>query len=474
MMTPSSKKRLINTRPLTKSEKILLGLLLLVVLVWVSNRFIFQPQAAKLTSLEAEKADYELQIIDINDTLKSEEKIRDQWDELDKERSQILSQYFPTLDQSQIIYLLNDLINEENFNVDDLSFSRPTTAKLGEMDVRNMEASFPFEGGYNGVIDILNSFQTSPRRILIDSLSIDSSESDDLSGSMALKIYSLEGIAETDPNVIFVETADGSGDSLPFESYDDFTTASTAGDSPSGISVDEDGEIVLSPDIKVGMRKQLLHEFDYSSYNFIPSSPMVKGNVSPSNIRKSGRYSMRFEFNILALEEENRAYVDLSSTDIEFKVPPTTIGTWIYSYGYSPGTLGMRLVTQDGVPVDFPMVNGLTWTGWNYVETSPPSDLTLYPLRLDKIYYELPFNRDDFGVMLIDKMEAFYSDSDEEIAAGNQETYLFYVVEAGDNISEISRKMYGTMSYKNEIMQLNDIRAGEVLPVGKVLVLKRH
>lgn len=479
MMTTQSKKRKINTRPLTKSEKILLSLLGLVILVWGSNRFIFQPQAEKMTNFEAQKSDYEMQIIDINNTLKSEDNIKKEWEILQKERDQILSRYFPTLDQSQIIYLLNDLTQDDNFNVEDLSFSRPSVEQLGQVDVRNMEVSIPFAGNYDGVIDVINSFEGSPRRILVNNLSMDRSSTEDLSGSMSLKIYSLEGIAETDPNVIFVETVENSGGGVPFEPYDDFSdsiiaTGPGGTTSPGEDYIDENGEIIFRPDIKEGMRNQLLHGFDYTSYTFLPSSPMVKGSVAPSTIRKSGKYSMRFEYNILALEDENRAYVDLSSTDIELRIPPDIIGTWVYSYGYSPGTLGMRLVTQDGELIDVKMAEGITWMGWTYVETSLPSDLNLYPLRLDKLYYELPFNRDDFGILLIDKMEAFYRLNEESTTSNNQESYLFYVVEYGDSVTSISESIYGSNRYKNEIMELNEIKPGDVLPVGKVLVLRRR
>ena len=470
-MKTYSKKRKMNTRPFTKSEKILLSLLGLVILIWASNRFIFQPQAEKLYHLEAEKADYEMQIIDMNNTLKSEEKIKREWEILHKERDQILSRYFPTLDQSQIIYLLNDLTKDDNFNVEDLSFSRPSVETLGEVDVRNMEVSIPFAGNYNGIIDVINAFEGSPRRILVNNLSLDRRNPEDLTGAMSLKIYSLEGIAETDPNVIFVDTAGDSGSGLPFEPYDDFMDQSLELGSFEDVSGDE--EIPSSPDIKEGMRKQLLHEFDNSRYSFIPSSPMVKGNVTPSTVKKSGKYAMRFEYNILALEDENRAYIDLSSTNMELKIPPDIIGTWVYSYGYSPGTLGMRLVTQDGEFIDVEMAEGISWMGWTYLETNLPSDLSLYPLRLDKLYYELPFNRDDFGILLIDKMEAFYRLSEETIV-GEQESYLFYVVESGDTVNGISESIYGTGQYKNEIMELNEIKPGDILTVGKVLVLKRR
>ena len=56
---------------------------------------------------------------------------------------------------------------------------------------------------------------------------------------------------------------------------------------------------------------------------------MIKGNVSPSTIKKSGKYSLRFEYDMLALDEENKAYIDLTKYNIEFKHPADAISMWV-------------------------------------------------------------------------------------------------------------------------------------------------
>ena len=55
---------------------------------------------------------------------------------------------------------------------------------------------------------------------------------------------------------------------------------------------------------------------------------MVKGNAIPSTISKSGKFSLRLEYDILALEDENRAYIDLSSNNIilKFRQSPLAFG----------------------------------------------------------------------------------------------------------------------------------------------------
>lgn len=453
-------------RPLTKNEKFLIITLGFILILWGSFRFIITPQEDKMLTLKNEKIELDTKIIEMNNTLKKEEQIKKEREILSVEREQILSHYFPILDQSQIIYLVNDLVKDDRVNFSDYNFNRPSGEQIGEMEVKQMEISIPFAGNYDGIVDTVKSIGTSPRRILIDSLSIDRKDDNEISGNMSLKIYSLEGLAETDPNIIQIATADSfEGDSL-FGAYKDYREEPNGGaDGSSGPNQSNDGMELI--------KAQLLHDFENMNYTFIPSNELVKGNVTPSTIRKSGRYSLRFEYNILALGDENRAYIDLTSSNIVFKYPPDTVSMWVNSYGYSPGTLGMRLRSQGGEDIDVKISEGISWLGWSNLQTSVPMDVNLYPLQLTHLYYEMPYNRDDYGVLLIDKLEAFYPFNEDD-SLNSKLLYEFYVVQPGDTISSISYKFYGNEKYKNEIMKNNGINAGNALPVGKVLVLVKR
>jgi type IV pilus assembly protein PilO len=465
METRLLKNKKLKMRPLTKSEKILLSLLGIVLVIWLSNKFILIPQAEKMSELEAEKAELDNRIVDINDTLKKENNIKKEWEVLHRERNEIFANYFPVIDQAQIIYLLNDLIADDRVDISDINFNQPSEETFGEKSVKQIQMSIPFNGSYDGIVNIVKSIGTSPRRIVVDSLSMDRKSDSELGGNMSLKIYSLEGLVEMDPNVIYVDVADNSGEGSLFGAFNGFDD----GKSKEGASGAVSGEIDESDYTKVYM----LHDFESRNYSFIPSNNMIKGDVSPSTIKKSGKYSLRFEYNMLALDDENRAYIDLGDNEIEFKYPPDSISMWVNAFGYSPGTLGMRFRTQGGEDIDVVVSEGISWLGWSNVESRPPADLSLYPLKLTHLYFELPYNRDDFGVFLIDKLEAFYPIS-EDSTANDAPINDFYVVQPGDTVTSISKKIYGTVTYKNEIIKNNSLTSGDILPVGKVLVLVRR
>lgn len=472
----TNRKKRFKTRELTRNEKVLISLLVIAILFWVAYRFIYTPQQEKISLLDAQRIDYEGQIEDINTTLKKENFINEEWQELNREKEEIVSQYFPTLDQPQIIYILNELIENDEMAVPDLNFSRPGFTDVGGLQVNSMDISFPYTGGYTGVVDTLNAIKTSPRKMLIDNISMDRDMNEDLNGMMSLKIYSLEGIAESDEEVVYIETANNEDNDSPFGAYEGYVAGGTGEGgqtgSPGGGGLP--GTNGQYPDMKPYI-EETLTDFEINNNYFIPSHEYVKGKVSLSNLSKSKKYSLKLEYNIVAIEEENMAFVDLTRNNIVIKYPPNTIGMWVYSYDYSPVTLGIRFKDQMGEDVLLPLAEGIGWTGWKYIEGTPATDMNIYPMELESIYLQVPENREDFGILLIDKLGAVYNRNlGEDGSDYSVSTHIFHIVRRGDTVESLSKLYYGTDKYENEIMNLNEIGAGDVLQPGKILVLKKR
>ena len=472
----------LKTRELTKNEKVLLSLLATVILIWGSFRFIITPQAEKIEALNMKKMEYQTKIDEINTVLRREADINKEWTALDDEKKNIVSKYFPTIDQAQIIYLLNDLIEHEDVSVVDLNFSRPIYEDIGGFQVKSMDISIPYSGNYQGIVDIVNSIGKSPRKILVDNLTMDRDAEGKLNGSMGLKVYSLDGIVEADSDIIYIDTSSRGDKDTPFSKYDDYYVENEDSSS-SGTDTIQDGNIVgglesstsgNKPQINPYIEETLL-DFENKNNYFLPSQPLVKGNVMQSTNSKSKKYSLRFEYDILAVEEENKAFIDISKNDITLKYPPNSIGIWLYSYDYSPVTIGVGFKGQMGEDELLPLTEGIGWTGWKYLEVSPPDDLSIYPIKLDKLYVDMPKDRDDFGVILLDKLEAVYTRNlGEDGSDKSASEHIFHVVDKGDTLEKISKLYYGTDKYKNEIRELNEMKTDDALPLGKVLVLKKR
>ena len=170
--------------------------------------------------------------------------------------------------------------------ISELSFSTPEKRNHGNT-VKNMSISVPYRGTYDGTIEVVKALSSSPRRIVVDNLLMERGSDSEITGNMSLKIYSLEGIADTDPEVIEVATVEGPSEGSLFASYEGYVEGS-GGSGGGGTAIDE----------KDYAKVYLLHDFEIRNYSFIPSNENIKGDAEPSTIKKSGKYSLRFEYNI--------------------------------------------------------------------------------------------------------------------------------------------------------------------------------
>lgn len=470
-MKKNQLKKKLKGRKLTKNEKILLTILGTIVVLMSVYRFVIEPQKTKLSDLTDKKIEYEEQIAQINEVLRNEENIDKEWTSLHREKDLILSKYFPNLNQPEIIYLLNELLVSEDIHILDMSFSTPSEELIGDLSVRTMDITIPYRGSYKGLTDIIKGIESSPKKILISNLIVDRDMNGELVGNIGLKLYSLEGIADIDEELAYIDTGIIEGKTNPFVAFEGYKKEEIEEDLEKE-EVDSTGSVYTpntGEEIVDNYQSELLEDFEDGGLYFIPSHKNIEGRVSKSSNSKSKKHSLRLEYNILAVEEENRAYIDLTDRNIFIKYPPENIGLWVYSHSYSPVTLGLRFKGQAGEKIDVELSKGINWIGWDYIEANPPQDLSLYPLQLDRIYLELSFNRDDFGVILFDKLEAKYPKDTNK----SKEKFTFYIVEKGDTLNKISLKNYGTINKKNLIIKYNDIKTDKDLIEGKILVIPK-
>lgn len=464
-------KRMKIKRSLTKNEKNLLILLGIIIILWAVFSFIVIPQYKKIQSLTDQKNSYEEEILQMNHILNQENEIEREWDILYKEKTKATSKYLSNLNQSQIIYLLNDILDNEGINILDINFSKPNEEQIGDLMFDTMDISIPYKGTYTGLFETVQGITLSPKNIVISQLIMDR-DKEDLVGNINLRIYGLENIDSFDEEDFYIDTSFNNDKSSPFKPFDSYSNVVEKEEFEEGQIVDDNKDnqnINIQGDLVEKIyHKDVLEDFETGDFHFIPSNQNIKGDTFLSSYSKFDENSLKLEYDILALEDENRAYIDLSNKNIITKYPPSTIGVWIYSYGYSPATLGIRMKGQASEQIDIELSQGISWLGWEYVEVVPPEDLSLYPLQVDKIYLELDYNRDDYGVLLFDRLEANYPKDSEK----SSESFNFHIVEEGESLDEISIHYYGTTAKKDIIMKYNEIKTNYIQE-GKILVIPR-
>jgi len=216
-----SRKKISIGRPLTNNEKVLLTILATIILYYLLFKFVFGPQNAKINTLEEEGYNYDMQIAEHNRILRNEEKIGAEWTQLHNEKETIVAKYFPILDQSQIIYLLNELILDRNVDISDFIFSSPEIDLIEDREIAKMDVELPFEGEYEDIISLIQVIDQSSKMIIFNSLNFDQTDTKLLSGNMNLQVLSLEGIVNTDNDLIHIET-NNINIKDPFAPFDDY------------------------------------------------------------------------------------------------------------------------------------------------------------------------------------------------------------------------------------------------------------
>lgn len=435
-------------------------MLIVVIISWASIRFLIWPQLNKSKVLEEEKLELETTISQINSLINKEDSIEKELASLKARESKIIKNFFSSLNQHTIINLLDEILKDEGFLPEDMIFYEPREEGYKNISLMRMDVDIPYTGDYNGVLRVIRGISSYPKEIMINSVTMDTVD-DKITGNISLSFYilnQLDDFKEGRNNIIEL-----TGEIIkdPFNPFDEYTEE---------VLAEEIHESIVEEEIDVEeiYITELLEDFEEGLFEFIPSNVYVKGNVSKSKISKDQGTSLRLEYFIMAIEDENRASINLDSKDILIKYPPYSFGMWVYSYGYSPMILGIKLKTQNNEEVDIKIREGISWIGWNYVETDLPLDISLYPLKLDKIYIELTNYRDDVGVLLFDKLEVNYPKESNKLGL----FFRYHIVREGETLEDISLKYYGTTSKKALIKEYNEIKSDNI-NAGRILVIPK-
>ena len=440
----------------SKRERNLLLVLLVAVLAFLAFWFVLTPQGKAIGVLKEEKIHYDNEMAKINETIAKENHINKEFETLNKDFNRLSERYYQEPNQPELIQVLNEIIEEGKLEVSQLSFKDADTIEVEGVKLNALGVSTPIKGTYDDLEHFLTQLRLSDKRLVVDQLTITKDEKDKVSGQIFFNAFAYGGAKPKKDGYFYKNVFAEESKENPFIAFEGYVDSSSSG----GSGGDEE-EI---------SKRTVLSDLEDDNIFFMGTSPSITGKVRRVNNPKYGKTALRTEYFLSTDYKEERAYIILDNQNISLKYPPSSIGVWAYSYGYSPVSVGMRLQDLDGRKIDVELEKGVGWKGWKFISASPPQDVNLYPLVLDRIYMELGANRDDFGVLLFDRIEAEYSKDDEE--EEESPGYRFYVVKPGDTFISISRMFYGTDSYYRKIMQDNGITDGSALEAGKVLVIR--
>lgn len=443
---------------ISRKEKNLLLILLVAILFWVFYKFVLVPQGETIEKLKEDKINYENELIRIQEILERESGIKREWESLNADFEKASEKYYQKMNQPDLMHILNDVIDSGKLEVSGMSFREAEALELEGLEVDCLGVSIPFRGRFIDLEVFLSQLRNSPKRLLIDQLSITKDSSDILNGQVSLNAYSYGGAKAMEGGYFYTNEYESQSKSNPFAAFEGYVEVPVYSEDSSS-----DGE--------TEEKRALLADLEDAHIYYMGTAPGVTGKVSRFDMAKHGKTSIRAEYFISTGYKPERVYVVLDDQNINIKYPPPSIGIWAFSYGYSPVTVGLRFQDMDGRKIDVELERGVNWTGWKYISASPPQDINVYPLKLDRVYMELGPNRDDYGVLLFDRIEASYPSG--EVKKEEMPNYVFYVVKPGDTLVSISESFYGSKSYYKKIMKDNGLDENSILEVGKVLVIQK-
>lgn len=438
---------------ISRKEKSLLLLLFSVIILWLFYKFVMTPQEAAIKQLQMDKAMLEKEKVLMQEVLSKDKMINSELEAVRNEYQQTAQKYYYGSDQPELMHMLNGIVDSSKLEIISMSFEKPEKAELEGIDAELSGVALAYKGSFSDLENLLSVLRHSPKRLLIEQLSLDRKDKDKLDGQLTLNAIGYKGSQDNKEGYFYSNGNAAKGKTDPFEAFKGYVEVADG--------TGEGGQ----------EKRALLSDLESDAIYYMAAGSGVTGKVDRIKGGKYGQTSIRAEYYISTGYQPERAYVVLDDQDISMKYPAPAIGVWAYSYGYSPATLGMRFQTLDGEKIDIKLSEGINWIGWKYISAAPPQDVKLYPIKLDRLYMELGPNKDDYGVLLFDRLEASYPNNEEGSAAS--QSFDFYVVQPGDTLMDISERFYGSKYKYASIMKDNSLVSEEQLEAGKILVIRK-
>lgn len=443
----------LNLKKLSKREKILLTIFSIAILFWLSHNYVFQSQGEKTGQMTAELERLDSEIKEINQVLVEEDQTRNK---LSKTKSTILTignSYFPKLDQTQLIYYIEEIFQANDVKILDLVFNPTETEEIEDHEVQYTTISIPFRGLYENLLELIKYINSSSLKVIIDSLWLKDLNQDSMEGEIKLKVYTLDNLFDFPTNNLNLRPRD----------------EESIGELDDGIEedqIEEEFKIDMgldSPNRRSITDRTVVDDFQEDNCEFVASNGSVKGGISW--YEEENTSFLRFEYYIENNNKgDKRAYLDISKKNIQFSHPISKLFFTVKSFSKSSGKLGLSFRTNDNEILDMNINDSISWTGWKSIEFSLPADISKYPLDLINIYYEGADEGEDIGVLIFDKVEAVNE---------RDRGQAFYLVKDKDTLSSISIEVYGSDSYVKEIMQNNNLKSEDDIYPGKILIINK-
>ena len=339
---------------LTSREKKLLLVLGILLLLWGYYKFILSYQVTTLNAKQQDRRHYESEFKKIETIIYSQNDVDRKITNTSHELEELSKKIFSKTDQSQLILLVNELLEGTNLLIQNISFSPHRMETIEESQLEVVSIILPYEGEYSSLLLFLEKVRNYDRKIIIQNLDIKTNEDKILYGSILLDFYSLSDFVGTENNTPKFLFDSSQVNDEPFQSFevDYFIT-------------DENYEEVDLSGIEIDFNntRTILESFENIIVDFIPSHLSIQGEVMLSENSKHGQKSLGLYYSFPPIQEKKRININFNKSKIIITNPAESIGLWLYSYDATKESVKITVKNKYGEMLDLTLTVEIDWIG---------------------------------------------------------------------------------------------------------------
>lgn len=447
---------------LSKRELTLVVALGVILLGIVYYKFIIVPQTASAQTFKVEREQKRNQLQTFRLDVASQKKLEIELLNLQDKIQDQSQRYFLTLDQEEIILILNEFVEGTKVKLKSVNFEEPRVEAVGESegeedesqsqaetgentdentedkDSTNLDVhsvSLEYESDYYSLLDFLKNISSYHKKIMIKNININKEDTGNITGNTTLEFYVIGKIIEGqellyawepdqgnvvgDPFLEFngytisKETAETSDPKETFSymsSIKDYGEGSTGSNSVHGNSGNQGSSSGSNSidQVKNVETRDLFDFEDTSKLLFAGNSKDIKGELLLDKKTKTqGSYSLNLKYDFV--EERRYSVANLSfDNNVIIKEQPKALSLDVRPIEKSNCRLGITIRDREGNYYKLPLKETLDWNGWETLTVELPIDIN-YPAVVEKVYIE---SYDHYkkltGSLLMDNMKLIY------------------------------------------------------------------
>jgi len=393
---------------ISNREKTLIAVLLVAIFGYLFVNFVITPVQAEIKTLDITKEAKEQELVRINNLIKKEDIIKNENESLNNKLITYSDEYFSNINQEDIILLLNQLNNNDGFEIDKFKF----TNKIDEDNkIEELIVKFDYIGKYEDLYKYIDSLENYEKFIRISDMDIESEGENSVSGEMEVNFSSIPLIKEYSDNKSYFEEF---GNLLAMQTESPYMPyASLAEKIADREKVSNDDLSKIELYLKDRTVKSI-NGFDNDKAFFVGSDIDVIGKISKSENRLYGNYSFELNYNFGVKKADSEANL-VFDKNLIIDSQSKYLSMWVKPNEISGHSIGVVIVDSIGEHYDLSLTNNVDFNDWKALEVEIPIEVN-YPCKVQRLYVKsTDYDQRLNGTILFDQLQTAEVLEDEDI-----------------------------------------------------------